>query len=498
MADYFEVYRYSPAASGDDDDDGGAVEMPAPKRMRVQPVRTEEPELDTTQRAVVDAVVEKRRTILLTGPAGVGKSSVLREIVRRLQREEREIAVTASTGRAAVELDLGATTLHSFVCLGREKALNVLPTTTQGRRRRARAIDMAVKKIYRSAERLKRVRDTKVLIIEEVSMISAALMDAVDEVLARTREMRTGTFAALQMVFVGDFAQLPPVKGKYAFESRVWRNLNVERHTLHIQYRQALDSQYAEILNRARFGTMTADDIRVLKTRETSRKVIDRMGDTAVHLYSRNEDAGQHNADCLRNLGEVETHRYDVVVDVEPTDVTNVDRAECARARRDANAWLLDNKVPTRRTVCVGARVMLTANVDVANGLANGALGRVIGFERRNGEGPLPLIRFDRSGRVRVVGRYRREFELNRSFTGFYEELPLIFAFSLTIHRAQGITIEGNLVTALGGSDIFTNQQAYVALSRVRRLSALHLIRISSSAVRVASKVKAFYNGTRP
>jgi len=489
MSEYFEAYRCDSDAP-----------LPPAKRARESPPEPTDDtvRLDATQRAIVEVIVGGRRDSLLTGPAGVGKSVVLREIVRRMRGEQRRVCVTASTGRAAVELNLGATTLHSLLCLGRDETLSEMPQTKGGRLRRIKAIDQAVRALNRFVTKRQVVEQMDVLVIEEVSMISAALLDAADQVVARVRTRGMGSENGLQVLMVGDFGQLKPVTGRFAFDSRVWCRMSVESHVLQRQYRQALDARYAELLNRARTGSMTDDDHRMLEQRVTAEADIRLLGDSPVYLYPHNRQSDRHNRDCyLRLDSTAEKQCYPTIVDVERDEAAISVARDKARALREAHAWLTANRVPPVRVLRVGARVMLTANIDVPRGLANGALGVVDGFEMMGAAGRVPRIRFD-NGVVCVVRRHRREFKLSHAFRGVYEEMPFIFAWAMSIHRAQGITIRGKLVTDLTGDRIFSAHQAYVSLSRIQCLDALYLTEYSRCSVYISRAVAQFYGWAPP
>lgn len=210
--------------------------------------------LSDEQRHVLNLIVENKKSVFFTGAAGTGKSVLLREIIAALRKkynkEPDRVAVTASTGLAAC--NVGGVTLHSFagIGLGKEPANEL------------------AKKIKRNAKAKHRWMRTKVLIVDEISMVDGDLFDKLEE-LARNLRNNGRPFGGIQLVITGDFFQLPPVPdygriAKFAFDAATW-NTSIE-HTigLHHVFRQK-DPEFARMLNEMREGRLMPDSIRKFK-----------------------------------------------------------------------------------------------------------------------------------------------------------------------------------------------------------------------------------------
>lgn len=225
-------------------------ELGKPKEARISKVF-----LSDEQRHVLQLVSTKSKSVFFTGSAGTGKSVLLREIINTLRkkhvREPDRIAVTASTGLAAC--NIGGVTLHSFAGIGLGKE----------------PVPELVKKIKRNQKAKHRWMRTKVLIIDEISMVDGDLFDKLEQ-LAREIRNNGRPFGGIQLVITGDFFQLPPVPdngrvAKFAFDAQTW-NTSIE-HTigLHHVFRQK-DPEFAAMLNEMREGKLTPASIAKFKT----------------------------------------------------------------------------------------------------------------------------------------------------------------------------------------------------------------------------------------
>lgn len=211
--------------------------------------------LSEEQKAILTAVVDEGKSIFFTGSAGTGKSVLMRSIINKLRnkyhKEPDRLAVTASTGLAAVNID--GTTLHSFagIGLGKEPATELL------------------KKIRRTPKTRQRWIRTKVLIIDEVSMIDGDLFDKLEQV-ARIIRNNGSPFGGIQLVVTGDFFQLPPVPekdraAKFSFDAATW-NTCIEHTILLTHVFRQKDATFAEMLNQMRLGRLTPASIRAFQS----------------------------------------------------------------------------------------------------------------------------------------------------------------------------------------------------------------------------------------
>lgn len=318
--------------------------------------------LSEEQNRVIHLVADERRNIFFTGAAGTGKSVLLRRIIndlRHIERREGAIAVTASTGLAAC--NIGGNTLHSFcgIALGREP------------------VDKLVKKVRQNRQALKRWRNVRVLIIDEISMIDGGLFDKVEEI-ARVIKNNSLPFGGIQLIATGDFFQLPPVfkndvdiygndisngdtQGKLAFQANSWSsviNVTVELKKI---FRQQ-DDHFSRMLNSIREGHVT-DEI-TTEFRSLSRPLQVPDGITPTELYPLRRDVDSSNGAMMRKLPG-EAHTFTAV------DTYNTEQAKRFR--------ILGNLIcPEATSLKVGAQVMLIKNMDET--LVNGSLGKVLGF----------------------------------------------------------------------------------------------------------------------
>ena len=231
--------------------------------------------LSEEQKHVLDLVVEDKRSVFFTGSAGTGKSVLLREIIAALRkkymREPDRIAVTASTGLAAC--NIGGVTLHSFagIGLGKEDAQTL------------------VKKIRRNQKAKHRWMRTKVLVVDEVSMVDGELFDKLEEV-ARIMRNNGRPFGGIQLVITGDFFQLPPVPegnrmARFAFEAGTWTTSIEHTIALHHVFRQK-DPEFAGMLNEMREGRLSNASIARFRTLNRAIKYEDELDATELCVHS--------------------------------------------------------------------------------------------------------------------------------------------------------------------------------------------------------------------
>ena len=449
---------------------------------------------DVHQQAALDAALVRHENIFITGPAGSGKSFTLRVLVRGARARRLKVAVCSSTGRSAVELALSATTLHSLLALGDTGERSVASYVRQLEAKRHDATRQ-------------RIAGLDLLVIDEVSMLSARLLGLAEAIIASVRRRTSEPWGGVQVVYSGDFAQLRPVassRGKrkasepaptpqLAFHAvRAWVEANVLVYNLGELHRQATDLSYAALLNRARFARVTPADVAALQARIiTSPEQRAALAATSIFLFARNADADACNASRLATFSTEgsRTYRARIDVKVRPSAKRAPSVIEAA-----ASASLLDSmRALPAIELRLGARVLLLANVNVADGLANGSTGVVVGFDE-DGPAPtqLPYVEFDgRPGRVLVKQHtWTQDGELEYRAT--YVQLPLMLAWATSIHRAQGLTLR-SVVADLSASACFAPGMAYVVLSRVPSLESIHFLAFSSSAIYADPEVRSFY-----
>lgn len=414
------------------------------------------------QREAFEAI-ENGESIFLTGPGGTGKSFLIREIVDEIpKRTGKVVAVTAMTGCAALLLGRFAKTLHGWAGIGLGKG--TAQSLAQG--------------IRKKAPLAKRWRDTNLLIIDEVSMLTPLLLEMLDEI-AKILRRSQRPFGGLQVVFVGDFLQLPPISKdgvtRFAFESPVWTTL--VKRTIHLKqmFRQQ-DSVFQGILDEARMGSLSKESIQILENRINQDYKKEKIQPTI--LFTRRMD-----------VEEINTSHLDKLPGISKTfsAVTNPSKHPPSEILATTDKMDKDGMYVPTLTLKEGAQVMLVANLDMESQLCNGSRGVVVGFQDNTN---WPIVEF-KSG-IRVVEPHLWESDHTPPITR--SQIPLRLAYALTIHKSQGATLDCALVDV--GPSTFEYGQAYVALSRVRNLEGLYIFDICPRAFRAHPLVKSFYDGT--
>lgn len=424
-------------------------------------------------------LVESGRNIFLTGPGGTGKSYLIQEIVKRLTADGKRVAVTALTGCAALLLGHGAKTIHSWAGIGLGKDTTAV-TVANMRRYNQRA--------------MRRWMLTNLLIIDEVSMMTPDLLEKLSEVASAIRK-DSRPFGGLQIMFVGDFFQLPPVvkrdeiyaenqvpKRQFAFQSSVWNDLALCVVNLQTIVRQC-DPVFQQVLNEARIGKLSSASLQILMNRQTDDWQKQKIRPTL--LFARRAEVDMINEQNMRAL-KTPIRTFEAKTLFDATLESGLTRTSPQVERAVAK---LDRDAPYKASLelRVGAQVMLVYNMDQECGLVNGSRGVVEGFT--DTVPPLPLVLFKgRSVAIPVpeVSWQSEEIEgLKRS------QIPLILAYAVTIHKCQGATLDSALIDI--GPATFEVGQAYVALSRVKSLEGLYIYELDPSAFKAHVQVKKFY-----
>ena len=430
-------------------------------------------ELNSDQSAALQAV-QSGKNIFLTGPAGSGKSFLIRAIVEWAQTHGKIISITAMTGCAALLLGNKAKTLHSWasIGLGRDSA------------------DTLAASILKHPTSKRKWKRTEILIIDEISMMSPDLYEKLDLIGKRVRGS-SKPFGGIQLIVCGDFFQLPPVTkgmsgealipGRFAFESPIWKASHLVPVVLSKIERQT-DLGFQRLLNECRIGQPSTESVALLKSRQGLDWKTRLIRPTL--LFSRNADVDSINEKNIAALNEP-LHVFEAQTRLErspedPTlDFPTGDILERLTQRLDNDA----NYCP-HLELCKGAQVMLLINKDIEAGLVNGSRGVVIGF-RVDG---LPLVQFLHGDPIAIE---LHEWQSNDNPTLCRLQLPLRVAYAITIHKSQGATLDCALVDI--GSSTFEFGQAYVALSRVRDLDSLYVWNLSVDKIKAHPTVTKFY-----
>lgn len=394
------------------------------------------------------SILHTGANVFLTGEPGSGKTHTVNAYIAWLRSHGIEPSITASTGIAATHV--GGMTLHAWSGIGIADRMTPELLDT----------------IANKEHVVKRLQKAKVLIIDEVSMLSANVLSMVDEVVREVRHAPDLAFGGLQVVLVGDFFQLPPVsrsKVEFAFESPVWGKLNPLICYLTEQHRQD-DGQFLSVLGAIRAGDWDHTHVSLITAREAE---YDSIEEGVPQLFTHNADVDRINSEQLGKLpGNAKTFAM-----------------SASGSAALADALKRGCLSPETLILKEGAVVMATKNNPVA-GYANGTLGIVIGFERGTNN---PIVE-TRDGRELTIAPAEWAVEEGGKVKAKLTQIPLKLAWAITIHKSQGQSLDA---AAMDLSRSFEYGQGYVALSRVRSLAGVHLLGWSENALMVHPQVAA-------
>lgn len=401
-------------------------------------------------------ILKTGANVFLTGEPGSGKTHTVNQYVRYLRGCGIEPAITASTGIAATHID--GMTIHAWSGIGVKRDLSVYDLDAISQNRNV----------------VRRVLGAKVLIIDEVSMLSARVLSMVDAVCRAIRHDQHA-FGGLQVVLVGDFFQLPPVSRKeddvqvtltgespaqerFAYESAAWESLNPIACYLTEQHRQE-DEVFLDLLSAIRTREVEDAHYELLRTRYARKAPAG-----VTELYSHNLDVHVVNDAELEKLsGEV---RLFIMEHSGPERLVNALKKGCLS--------------PEKLALKVGAKVMCTRN-DPEGRYVNGTLGIVERFESSG----FPVVR-THAGRVVTLEPSEWRIEDGARVLARIVQTPLRLAWAITVHKSQGMSLDAAHMDLSG---VFEYGQGYVALSRVRTLKGLSLAGLSPRALEVHPQV---------
>lgn len=381
--------------------------------------------------------------IFLTGAAGTGKTYLLNQFIEYLKSKEIKYSVTASTGIAATHLN--GVTIHSWSGIGVKS--KITPQDLNNLKKN-------IKYNYQT---------TKVLIIDEVSMLHAHQLDLVDTI-ARHLLDDTKPFGGMQVVLCGDFCQLPPVTTDnkdivFAYESNSWKNSNISVCYLQKQYRQNERDELLSILNSIRNNAVNE----TLKSKLHSLHKEYDIGHT-TKLYTNNIDVDSINNYELEKL-KSKSYTFDMVEHGEKFAIEGLKKRCLAKE-------VLELKV--------GALVIFIQN-DRDRQYVNGTVGVVQGFTKSGA----PIIK-TRDNIIYVTrGEWGIEDADSREIACI-SQLPLCLAWAITVHKSQGMTLDAAEIDLRRA---FCYGMGYVALSRVRDSSGLNLLGFNEKSLQIDPKM---------
>jgi len=469
-------------------------------------------------------ILKMGKNVFITGPAGSGKTFVVNEYIKYLREHDVPLGITASTGIAATHL--GGMTIHAWSGMGVKNSLS----------------EYELAHLAEKSAAAKRVRDAKILIIDEVSMLHHFRLDTLNDIAKYVRK-NNEPFGGLQIVLCGDFFQLPPVSRygepdtHFIYRSEAWRDGNFAICYLEENFRQN-DDPMASILNEIRSGEVSEEVWERLKERRTDNgerragevnsAKVSNLGSGTPSQAPRNKsndlplqggaekrqtsqpvssvagEADRGSETQVRNLSEViepviepvrlYTHNVDVD-SVNQRELAKVNEAEItyemrSRGRKPLVEGLKKSCLaPEILKLKKGARVMCVKN-NFDKGYVNGTLGVVISC----GPGVDPVIlaapsREYPNGRRLTIELASWTIEDQGKILAEIEQYPLRLAWAITVHKSQGMSLDAVEVDL---SKSFEPGMGYVALSRVRTLLGLSILGMNSHALKVHPEVLTY------
>ncbi len=424
---------------------------------------------------VLNFVNQTNRLVFLTGKAGTGKTTLLKYIRKNTFKQ---MAVVAPTGVAAI--NAGGATIHSFFQFPFGPFLIKLKESGEPDAAKNTAV------LKYTSQRLAIFRNLELLIIDEVSMVRADLLDQIDVTLRQTRKKWHLPFGGVQVLFIGDMYQLPPVvqseewqlladiyPSPFFFESKVLRQNQPVFIELEKIYRQS-NQEFIDLLNKVRNNTLQKSDIEVLNAHYKS-NISDHEYNTNITLTTHNRKADEINT---RNLNKLKTKAFSYISSNE--------------------GQFSEKNFPAEEKLVLkeGARVMFLKN----------------NTEKNYYNGKIGVVSFLSEDKIKVIGdEDRREIEVGREtwtnvsyklnktsghldeeILGTFTQYPLRLAWAITIHKSQGLTFDKLIIDA---AESFSAGQVYVALSRCKSLEGLTLSsKINSSALISETAIVRFSN----
>ena len=406
--------------------------------------------------------IRERENVCILGPGGTGKTTLLKYIIKKFDKDY-DIGVSSTTGVSALNLE-GVTAHKLFgVGLAQDTKEHLFEFIKEKRR-----------------NKYKYLSKVDIIIIDEVSMLSKIFFEKLDYIMKKIRKCDE-FFGGVQVIFSGDFLQLPPVRAPYVFTSDVWLQANAEGKLLVYQLnkcRRYANQDYFELLQRARIGKITSEDSKKLYGRFKAykeecingnfydivdgKKVIREI--QPVRLFPYRRDVNSFNTTKLKELNS------------EPKIYVSKDKIKRkGRSGQYEDVYMSDSAkeslfrtilVDEKLSLKVGCQVMCTRNMTDNQYVVNGSVGIVQQLNANS-----VFVKFDGVQYPYELGYNKWDVKYEK-LKLIREQIPLILSYAITIHKSQSQTLE-TCVIDIG--DVFTKGQAYVALSRCRFFDKLYL-----------------------
>ncbi len=441
-------------------------------------------ELSREQQIAFDKYI-KGENIFITGPGGTGKSALIKLIYKNSLSRWKDIHVTALTGCASILLNCKAKTLHSWAGIG----------LGQG------TVENYILKIKKNKFLKALWKETEILVVDEVSMLSLKLFDMLNAIGKGVRGNQK-PFGGIQLIFSGDFYQLPPVGDKddpdtqrFCFESDDWNSVFHRDNQIELVkiFRQS-DEIYCTILNQIREGKIKRKSNDLL-LQYVGRELASNLVAEPTKLFPTKNKVEQINLLRMTELqGEVKEFKIHYKRDLEMTKNEKEIRHQFSDKDIQIELDFLAGNLMCEKEIQlkIGCQVMCIINIKTEQGdilICNGSQGIIVDFCEMTG---FPKVRYN-NGVVMIMVRHTWESD---KIPGIgVSQIPLILSWALTIHKSQGASLDAAEIDV--GSGIFECGQTYVALSRVKSLEGLYLTSFDAKRIRINKKVKEFYESLR-
>ena len=400
-----------------------------------------------TQKESLD-ILKMGHSVFLTGAAGTGKTFVLNEYLNYLKKHSVSPAVTASTGIAATHI--GGQTIHSWSGIGIIEKLD----------------KYTLDKLEQNEKLYQKYQNVRVLVIDEISMLHASRLDMINTLFKKLKR-DSKPFGGVQIIFCGDFFQLPPVvKGEnlnierhFAYNSASWKELNPVICYLKENYRQEENDELLHILNNIRFEKDKINNYKKLEEKTKEKNNDSEM----IKLYTHNIDVDSINLEKYNELNkDNKEYKFEMTSHGKKHLIENLKNNILA---------------PEILNLKVGTKVMFVKN-DINKKYQNGTLGEIIDFDDRD----KPIIKTFNEKIISVDYENWDYIDENGKVLASISQIPLRYAWAITIHKSQGMTLDAAEID-LGKA--FGSSMGYVALSRVKKFKNINLISINTEALEI-------------
>lgn len=409
---------------------------------------------------------KKGDNILILGAAGCGKSKIVKEMYRYIKKtnSNKEMYITSTTGISAY--NIGGITINSFMGIGTGES----------------SIDILLRRLRYKMNIKDRIRRTDILVIDEISMMSADIFEKID-IICQTLKKSRKPFGGIQLVITGDFLQLETIfkndsnDRRLIIESELFRKM-YDKNTIILKenFRQNGDNRYIDILLRIRKGIQNEDDIKILKGRLLNVCKDTKDTKNMIYLVSSNRKAQEINNNRLSYIKSP-----DKVYDCVYSKSDNSDT--CETLKRELQFQFIQKGIESLR-LRNGCRVLLIKNMDVSIGLVNGSTGTI-----KECMDDSVMVEFD-NGVTERISKVEWELEMDNCKV-FCKQIPLMLAYSVTIHKSQSLSLKE---AVLDLDDCFCNHMVYVALSRIKSLDGVYLKSFNEKKITVNEKLLEYIN----